>query len=160
MMRLLWVVVQRTLYRWSPTPLYAWRRFLLKSFGAKIGADAHPYPSAEIWAPWNLDMAPRSCLGPNVICYSVAPIRVGQGAVVSQNVHLCTATHDHRDPAFPLMGGEISIGEDAWIAADAFIGPGVSVAKGAVVGARAVVARDVLAYTVVIGNPARPVSKR
>jgi putative colanic acid biosynthesis acetyltransferase WcaF len=158
--RLLWGIVEATLYRWSPVPLHGWRRLLLRLFGAHVGAGAHPYPSAHIWAPWNLEMGDRSCLGPGSICYTVGCVRLGTDAIVSQGAHLCAATHDHRDPAFPLIVGDIEVGAGAWVAAGAFVGPGVAIGNRAVVGARAVVVKDVEASGVVVGNPARLVGVR
>lgn len=158
--RLAWRMTEATLYRWSPVAMGAWRRMLLRLFGATVGAAAQPYPSARIWAPWNLEMGVGSCLGPRVTCYSVKPIRIGEGAVISQGAHLCSATHDYRDASFQLMGGAIEIGQRTWVAADAFIGPGVIVGDNAVVGARSVVVRDVPADTVVAGNPAGAIACR
>jgi putative colanic acid biosynthesis acetyltransferase WcaF len=158
--RLLWGMVQATLYRWSPVAFHGWRRLLLRLFGANVGTGAHPYPSARIWAPWNLEMGDRSCLGPRSICYTVGRVRLGADAIVSQGAHLCAATHDHRDPTFPLVVGDIKVGAGAWVAADAFIGPGVAIGDGAVVGARAVVVKDVEACRVVVGNPARFIGVR
>jgi putative colanic acid biosynthesis acetyltransferase WcaF len=157
--RVAWKIAWIVLFRFSPTPLHAWRRLLLRAFGAKIGARAHPYPSAWVWAPWNLEMAADSCLGPGVDCYSVARVVLGEDCVVSQRVFLCAASHDYRDESFPLVTGAIEIGAGAWVAAEAFVGPGVSIGRGAVVGARAVVTRDVDAGAVVAGNPARAVSR-
>jgi putative colanic acid biosynthesis acetyltransferase WcaF len=104
-------------------------------------------------------MEAGSCLGPSVDCYSVDQVRLGPNAVVSQRAFICTASHDYRSPGFPLITAPIEIGENAWIAAEAFVGPGVKVGASAVVGARSVAVRDVLPGTVVVGNPARAVSK-
>lgn len=158
--RLAWRIVESSLYRWSPVPLHGWRRFLLRMFGGRIGKAAHPYPSARIWAPWNLTMGEGSCLAAGVDCYSAAPITLGDGSIVSQRAYLCAATHDIRDPAFPLVVGPITIGAHAWIAAEAFVGPGVTVSGFAVVGSRAVVTRDVAPAAVVVGNPARQIGIR
>lgn len=158
--RLTWMFVQATLYRWSPIPLHAWRRGLLRLFGAHIEAGVHVYPDARIWAPWNLVMRKESCLGPRSICYSAASVHLGEYSVVSQGAHLCAATHDHRDRDFTLLIGPIEVQCNAWVAADAFVGPGVTIEKGAVVGARAVTLRNVAAGTVVVGNPAKIVSCR
>jgi len=158
--RVAWGVVHAILYRPSPVVFHGWRRFLLRRFGATIGPGAHPYPTARVWAPWNLTMERDSCLGHHVDCYSVARIVIGERAVVSQYAHLCSASHDYEDPAFPLTSAPVTIGAMAWIAAGAFVGPGVSVREGAVVGARAVVFKDVPAWTVVAGNPARAIKRR
>ena len=154
--RLVWGVVWLLLYRPSPTVLHGWRRLLLRLFGAQVEAGAHPYPSASIWAPWNLRMGRRSCLGPGAICYNVAPVTIEAGAVVSQHAYLCTASHLVGDPEFTLVGAPITVAPAAWVAAGAFVGPGVTIGKGSVVGARAVVMKDVTEGLVVIGNPARP----
>jgi putative colanic acid biosynthesis acetyltransferase WcaF len=159
LMRILWRVVWLFAYRPSPTVFHAWRRFLLRVFGAKIANDAYPHPSVKIWAPWNLEMGSLSCLGPDVDCYSVDSVVIGSRATVSQYSFLCTATHEYRIPNRPVVTSPIVICERAWIAADAFIGPGVTIGEGAVVGARSSVYRDVEPWTVVAGNPARILKK-
>jgi putative colanic acid biosynthesis acetyltransferase WcaF len=129
---------------------------LLRSFGARVGFGAHPYPRAKIWAPWNLAMEAHSCLADDVDCYCVAPITVGAHATVSQYSYLCAASHDYRDAAMPLIAAPIVIAAYAWVAADVFIGPGVTIGEGAVVGARSTVIHDVAPWTVVAGAPATP----
>lgn len=158
--RVAWAVVWTTLYRPSPRPLHGWRRFLLRCFGAKIGANAHPYPASWVWAPWNLEMGDHACLADGVDCYSVAPVRLGRSALVSQRAFLCAATHDYNDPTFPLVAKPITVADGAWVAAEAFVGPGVTVGEGAVVGARACVTRNVEPWAVVAGNPARVIKRR
>lgn len=153
--RAVWGTVWFLLFRPSPRPCHGWRRFLLRCFGARVGAGAHPYPGVRVWAPWQLEMGESSCLADGVDCYNVAPIRVGRGAVVSQRSFLCAATHDYNDPQFPLIAKEIVVADQAWVAAEAFVGPGVTIGEGAVVGARAVVTKSVEPWTVVGGNPAR-----
>ncbi len=152
--RLTWNIVQATVYRHSPTVLHAWRCFLLRSFGARVGKQAHPYPRARIWAPWNLTMEAHSCLADDVDCYCVAPIQLGAHATVSQYSYLCSASHDYRDRNMPLVIAPIVIEPEAWVAADVFIGPGVKIGEGAVVGARSTVMNDVERWTVVAGSPA------
>lgn len=157
--RALWSLVWWVAYRPSPRVFHGWRRFLLRRFGAIIGKGAHPYPSARIWAPWNLTMGEGSCLGDYVQCYSVDRITLEPQATVSQFSFLCTAGHDYRAKGMPLITAPITIGRGAWVAADAFIGSGVTVGERAVVGARASVFRDVDPWTVVGGNPARVIRK-
>jgi putative colanic acid biosynthesis acetyltransferase WcaF len=159
-LRLAWSLVWLLLYRPSPAPLHAWRRLLLRLFGAAVATGAHPYPRARIWAPWNLSMAAHSCLANDVDCYCVAPIALGAHATVSQYSFLCSASHDYRDPAMPLVAAPIVIGPDAWIAADVFVGPGVSIGAGAVIGARSTVLADVEAWSVVGGSPLRQLDRR
>jgi putative colanic acid biosynthesis acetyltransferase WcaF len=160
MLRMVWKWVWLLLYRPSPIPLHSWRRFLLRSFGAHVGAGAHPYPSSRVWAPWNLVMGEHSCLSHQVDCYCVDKIELGAHATVSQYSFLCTATHDYTQRDMPLVTAPIYIGAYAWVTADVFVGPGVTVGEGAVVGARSTVLRDVEPWTVVAGNPPKVIGPR
>lgn len=158
--RVAWGVVWLVLYRPSPRNLHLVRRALLRAFGAKIGKGAHPYPAARIWAPWNLVMGDHSCISDFVDCYCVDKIELGSQAVVSQYTFLCTASHDYDNSAFPLVTSPIKIGTKAWVAADVFIGPGVEVGEGAVIGARSCVMKNIAAWNVVAGNPAVKIKTR
>ncbi len=130
--RVLWTLAQ-PLFRFSPRPCFGWRRFLLRCFGAKIGRSVHVYPSATIYLPWNLEAGDESAIGEH---------------------------DDHTKPDFPLLRPPIMIGSEAWICADAFVGPGVTIGEGAIVGARAVAVKDVRPWSIVIGNPAREIKRR
>jgi putative colanic acid biosynthesis acetyltransferase WcaF len=158
--RLLWGFVWVILFRPSPRFLYGWRRFLLRLFGAQVGREAHIYPSVRIWAPWNLSIGEFSALGHGVDCYCVDRVSIGAHVGISQYSFLCTASHDIADPHLKLIHAPIRIDEAAWVAADVFVGPGVHIGAGAVVGARASVFKDVEPWTVVCGNPARFLKKR
>jgi putative colanic acid biosynthesis acetyltransferase WcaF len=158
--RVIWGLVWFFLFQPSPYPLHAWRRMLLRLFGADIASEVHVYPSVRVWAPWNLSMAEGSSLGPWVDCYCVDKIELGAWAVVSQRTYLCSATHDIRSPKFELKTAPIRIGPQAWVAAEAFVGPGVTIGEGAVVAARAVAVKSVAPWTVVAGTPAKEIAKR
>lgn len=152
--RAAWGVTWLLLASWTPPPLKAWRRFLLSAFGARLSPTATVYGSATIWYPRNLEMGDHATIGPGATIYCMGPIRLGDYALVSQRAHLCGGTHDHRDPNFQLIARPITIGARAWIAAEAFVGPGVTVGEGAVLGARAAAMRDLDPWTVYSGNPA------
>ena len=137
-----------------------WRIFILRFWGAKIGKQCLVYANAKIWAPWNLEMKSYSLLGAKVDCYNQGKITIGTNSVVSQKSYLCASSHDIANSRLPLVLKPIVIGDQVWVAADAFIGPGVTVGEGAVVGARAAVFKDVEAWTVVGGNPARFIKRR
>jgi putative colanic acid biosynthesis acetyltransferase WcaF len=160
-LRLLWSVVWTVFARPLPRSLCSgWKRFLLRCFGAKIHPTARIYSTANIYAPWNLVMEEYSCIAPEVDCYSVDKVIIGAHATVSQKAYLCTASHNVESSTFPLITAPIIIKDQAWIAADAFIGMGVTVGEGAIVGARACVFKDVEQWTVVGGNPAKFIKKR
>ena len=113
-----------------------WKRFLLRLFGAKVSSTAVVYSSAKVYYPANLVMKDYSCLASGVKCYNVAPIVIGANTTVS------------------LLEDQV------WVAAEAFVGMGVTVHEGAVIGARAVVVKDVEPWTVVAGNPAKFIKQR
>jgi putative colanic acid biosynthesis acetyltransferase WcaF len=158
--RLLWGIVSVLLFRYSPKPLHQWRSILLRCFGAKVGRGVHVYPGVKIWAPWNLELGDKCGIANGVILYSQGKITVGKQAVISQGAHLCAGTHDYTQPGFPLITKPITVGNDAWIAAEAFIHPGVRIGDGCVVGARAVVTKDMPAWMVCSGHPCTPIKER
>jgi putative colanic acid biosynthesis acetyltransferase WcaF len=157
--RILWMALS-PLFRFSPRPCFAWRRFILMLLGAKIAKGVHIYNSATIYFPWNLEIGKDSSIGEHAFIYNLAPVSIGDSVTVSQRAHLCAGSHDYTRPDMPLLKLPIVIESEAWICADAFIGPNVSVGHGAVVGARAVVMKDVNPWVVVAGNPARKIKNR
>ncbi len=157
--RALWGLC-RPLFRWSPRLCWGWRRMLLRLFGARIGSGVHIHPSAVIFIPWNLDIGELSSIGFDSMIYNLGPLKIGSRVTISQRSHLCGGSHDHRDPSMPLVKCPIEIGDDAWICADAFVGPSIKVGAHSIVAAAAVAVHDVPPATIVAGNPARPVRKR
>jgi putative colanic acid biosynthesis acetyltransferase WcaF len=158
--RVLWAVVYVALFRPSPRICYAWRRMLLRCFGARIGRNTRIHPTARLWAPWNLTVGTEASVAHDVDCYCVDRIEIGDHATVSQYAMLCTASHDLSDPNMRLVTAPIVISPQAWVCARAFVAPGVAIGIGAVVGAQSVVTRDVPAWTVVAGSPARAIKLR
>lgn len=138
----------------------SWKLLLLRLFGAKVHSKAVVYSSVRIYMPWNLEMEEYACLSPEVDCYNVAKIKIGAHSTVSQKTYLCSASHDITKINNPLITAPIIIEDQAWVGASVFIGMGVTIGQGAVVGARACVFRNVEAWTVVGGNPAKFIKKR
>ena len=161
LIRLVWSVMWGVLAHPLPRSMGSgWKRFLLRLFGAKIHSTAVVYSSAKVYNPANLEMGAYSCLASDVDCYNVDLIRIGANTTVSQGAYLCTASHNITNPSNPLITAPIVIEEQVWVAADAFVGMGVTIGEGAVVGARAAVFKDVEPWTVVGGNPAKFLKKR
>jgi putative colanic acid biosynthesis acetyltransferase WcaF len=151
---LLWQVVQSTLFGMSPQPLYAWRRALLRLFGAKIGRRVLIRPTARVTYPWKVEIGDCSWIGDHVELYSLDRITIGEHVVVSQKSYLCTGSHDCREIAFNYKNRPIIVEAQVWIASDVFVGPGVTIERGAVIGARSTVFHNVLAATIAYGTPA------
>jgi putative colanic acid biosynthesis acetyltransferase WcaF len=160
LLRAVWGMIYVVLFRPSPRPLHAWRAFLLRCFGAKLGPRTHICPRARIWAPWNLECAEQATIADEAIVYTPQRIALGSHAIVSQQAYLCGATHDYEDPAFPLVARPISIGSYAWICARATVQPGVAVGDGAVLGLGSQATRNLEPWTVYAGVPARRVKSR
>lgn len=158
--RVLFGAVWFFLARFTPPPFHKWRIFLLRLFGAQVPYSAHVYSSVRIWLPSNLKMADQSSIGPRSNIYCMALISIGERAVISQGSHLCAGTHDFNDPSFQLFTRPILIEAHAWVCAEAFVGPGVTVGEGAVLGARAVAMASLEPWSVYAGNPAAKVKDR
>jgi putative colanic acid biosynthesis acetyltransferase WcaF len=152
--RVCWDLVWLLLFRPSPRPLWAWRRGLLKLFGAKIAATAKVYSGVRVWAPWLIEVGEYTGIADGVVLYSQARIAIGSRCVVSQEAFLCAGTHDYSRRDFPLVTKPIQVGDDVWIAARAFVHPGVTIESRSVIGACAVVTKNVAAGVVMAGNPA------
>lgn len=159
--RLAWNIISLVLFRPFGSRLFKkWRVFVLKCFGAKIEWSSHIYASVKIWAPWNLEIGAYSSLGPQIDCYNQGKISIGYNTVISQKTYLCASSHDYNQPNFPLVLKHIIIGNGVWIAADAFIGPNVTVGNNSIVAAKGVVINNIEENTIVGGNPAKLIKKR
>ncbi|MCM4155365.1 DapH/DapD/GlmU-related protein [Gramella sp. AN32] len=159
--RFAWTITWTLLARPFPRSLgNFWKLFLLRLFGAKIHSKAVVYSNVRIYMPWNLEMNEYSCLAPEVDCYNVAKIKIGANTTISQKAYLCTASHDITKSNNPLIIAPITIEDQAWIGASAYVGMGVTVGQGSVVGATASVYKNVEAWTIVGGNPAKFIKNR
>ena len=156
----LWWCVQATLFRGSPQFAYGFRRFLLRAFGAKVGIGVVIRPSATVTYPWKVTIGDYAWVGDGAVLYSLGDIEIGAHAVVSQRSYLCASDHDYQQPDFPIRSRKVTVGAQAWVAADVFIAPGVTVGEGAVIGARSSVFKDMPAGMVCMGSPCVPVKPR
>lgn len=140
--------------------MHGWRRWILRVFGAKIGKGAFIYGSTRVWYPPFLIMGDYATLGPRVNCYNQAPITIERFAIVSQDASLCAGSHDYNDPHFQLLARPILLEEHSWVAAEAFVGPGVHVGRYAVLGARGAAMKNLEPTIVYSGNPAVAIKSR
>jgi putative colanic acid biosynthesis acetyltransferase WcaF len=158
--RLLWAIVYRLVFRCTFHNWYSLRAAILKTFGAKLGRNVRIRRTVKIEIPWNLSIGDDVSIGDEAILYSLGPITIGDRSFLSQYAHLCAGTHDHMSRDYPLVREPIVIGSDCWIAADAFVGPGVTIGDRTVVGARASAFSDLPPDVIAVGNPAKALRAR
>ena len=152
--RVLWMAAWLLLARWTPPPLHGWRALLLRLFGANLGRNCRVHASVRIWHPANLELGDNVLIGPGARLYNQGRITIGSDSVVSQRAHICASTHDVSDPQFQLVLRPVAIGAQCWVAAEAFVGPGVTMGEGAVLAARGALFENAEAWAIYRGNPA------
>ncbi len=152
--RILWGM-GKLLFYCSPRPLYGWRNLLLRLFGAKIGKGVRFYPSVDVFYPWNLEVEDLVTVAWKVQLYSLGKITLRKGCIISHDSSLCAGSHDYTKPNRPLLTPPIEVGKGVWVASKAFIGPNVRIGANSIIGARTVVVKDVPAFSVAVGNPAK-----
>ena len=156
----LWNIVWLLLFRPTAKPFFGWRVFLLKLFGAQISGKPYVAASALIKMPWNLKMEDRAALGDRAEVYNLGHVTLGERSTVAQMSYICAGSHDFTVPTLPLVTGKIVIEADAWVGAKAIVLPGVTIGRGAVVAAGSVVSKNVEAWMIAGGNPARAIKAR
>lgn len=151
----LWWLVHAILFQTSPQFMYGWRRFLMRLFGAKVGRGVLLRPTVRVTYPWKVSIGDNAWIGDYAELYSLGEINIGKSAVVSQYAYICTGSHDFNSEAFDIYSLPVTIEDEAWVAAHAFIHPGVRVGRGSVVGARSVLTSDTEPLGIYVGQPAR-----
>lgn len=158
--RALWQVLLSPIARSLPRPFNSLRIALLRAAGAKIGEHCLIQRGLKVLIPWKLEIGDCVTLGRNVELYNHGWIRIKSQTVISQRSFLCTSSHDYTRSDMPLIYADIEVGEECWVAAEAFIGPGVTIGDGSIIGARSVVTRSMPERMVCAGNPCRPIKPR
>ena len=149
-----WFFLGLPLLRCTVLPSSRLRRWILRLFGASIGAGVVIKPGVRVKYPWRLSVGDHSWIGEDAWIDSLAEVAVGRHACISQGAYLCTGNHDWSDPHFGLVVQPIRIGDGAWVGARAVICPGVEIGDCAVVTAGSVATRSIPALEVHAGNPA------
>lgn len=156
-----WFMVWAITISWLPKAgVNGWIRMIYRMFGAQIPSTSGVHPTAHIYMPWNLKMGAYSTIASNVNMLNVAPVVIGQNCVISERVYICCASHNIYSNAHEQINAPIVLRDRSWVCAEAFVGMGVTIGEGSVVGARAAVFKDVEPWTIVGGNPAKFIKKR
>ena len=150
----LWIVVNAHLLSCS-LPGSAYRNWLLRRFGARIGDGVVIKPGVRVKFPWRLTIGKNTWIGENVWIDNLDRVEIGANCCVSQGAYLCTGSHDISSPTFNLVTKPIKIGDGAWIAAQAIIGPGVIVGEGAVLALGSAATSNLEPWGIYMGTPAR-----
>lgn len=156
----LWWIVEKTFFAMSPQFFYGWRRFLLRLFGAKIGKKVLIRSSAKFTYPWKVKIGDYTWIGEETTLYSLDNITIGSNVAIAHGVYFNTGLHDYSEENFTISSKKIIVEDECWITNDVYIAPGVSIAKGTVVGARSSVFKDLPEGWICYGNPAKPIKKR
>lgn len=136
---LLWDIVNFLIFFNSPKPLFAFRNFILRAFGAKIGRGVKIRPTARICYPWKLEIGDWSWIGDHVDLYNLEPIRIGKNSVISQYSKLITGSHDYKSEDFQYRNAPIFIGDNVWITIDCLILPGALIPDHSLLSPRSIV---------------------
>jgi putative colanic acid biosynthesis acetyltransferase WcaF len=155
-----WYLVKCALFL-SPLPFPSRLKcFVLRAFGARVGRGVVIKPRVNIHFPWKLTVGDFTWIGEEVFILNFEPVMIGSHCCISQRAFLCTGNHDYSKPDMPYRNRSISLGDGAWVGAQAFVGPGVKLGKEAVITAGSVATRSLPPEMICSGNPCMPVRNR
>lgn len=132
----------------------------LRLFGARVGRGVVIKPRVNIHFPWKLTIGDHAWIGEEVFVLNLEPVTLGAHCCISQRAFLCTGNHDYRRPDMAYRSQPIAVADGAWVGAQAFVSPGVTVGEDAVITAGSVVTRNQPAGMICAGNPCAAVKPR
>lgn len=156
----LWYIVNALIFRSAICPFYSPKRFLLRSFGAKLGRGVVLKQYINIKYPWLLKIGNYSWIGENVWIDNLGTVIIGDNVCISQGALLLCGNHDYTKPGFDLMVGNIILDEGVWIGAGSIVAGGSVCCAHSVLSAASVLAGEMEAFYVYRGNPAVKVKER
>jgi putative colanic acid biosynthesis acetyltransferase WcaF len=133
---------------------------VLRGFGATVGSGVVIKPRVNIHFPWKLSVGDHTWIGEEVFILNLEPVKIGAHCCLSQRAFLCTGNHDYRRADFAYRSQPITVEDGAWVGAQSFIAPGVTIGSEAVITAGSVVTRDQPPGKVCAGNPCVPLKNR
>lgn len=156
----IWDIVNVSIFRWNFWFMRPWRVFLLRCFGAQIAWDAAIARTAKIDFPWNLKMGNASTIDNDCWLQCLEPIIIDENAIIGARSSLITGSHNLDSTDFAYTGKQIHIQHHAWVASCSIVRGGVTIHEGGVASLGSVVVKDIPAWSVYGGNPAKFLKKR
>lgn len=141
-------------------PSHRIRAYFYRRAGMSLPRSSSIHWRAEFYAPERVVVGRWCTIGDTAFLDGRSGLTIGDSVNLGSHVSIYTRQHDVDSPDFAEVGGPVVIGDHAWVASHAIVLPGISIGEGAVVAAGAVVTKDVEPYTLVGGNPARPIRQR
>lgn len=141
-------------------PSHHFRRFFYRLFGMKIGRGSTIHMGAKLYSPFNIEIGEDSIIGEDAVLDGRDKLSIGSHVDIASEVMIYNAQHDVRDLNFRAICAPVSVEDYVFIGPRAIILPGVTIKRGAIVGAGAVVTKNVEENVIVAGVPAKPISER
>lgn len=156
----LWQVCKCFLFM-TPLPVPSRLKcFVLRLFGARVGRGVVIKPQVKIHFPWKLTLGDHAWIGEEVFILNFEPVTIGSHCCISQRTFLCGGGHDYRYPDMPYRNGPIIVEDGAWVGAQVFVAPGLTIGAEAVITAGSVVTKDQPRQMVCGGYPCLPIKGR
>ncbi len=158
--RLIWFIINAAFFNSSFLPLSSIKVTLLKAFGAQVGKGCVIKPKVNIKYPWKLVIGNYCWIGENVWIDNLASVKLGSNVCISQGAMLLCGNHNFKKPTFDLMVGEITLFDGVWIGAQSIVCPNVKANSHSILSVGSVATKDLEAYAIYQGNPAKLIRKR
>lgn len=153
-------IINFKLYVVGYVPLHHYRRFFYRLFGMKIGKGSTIHMWAKFYNVRKIKIGEDSIIGEGVVLDGRDSLIIGNHVDIASEVMIYNSEHDVRDSSFMATSAPVTIGDYVFIGPRAIILPGIKVGRGAVIGAGAVVTKDVEDLSIVGGVPAKEIGKR
>jgi len=141
-------------------PFHHIRRFFYRLSGIKIGKGSSLHMQVSFYNPLHISVGKDSIIGEKSVLDGRGRLSIGDHVDIASEVMIYNAEHDINDPHFSAEIKPVIVEDYVFIGPRAIILPGVTIKKGAVVAAGAVVTKDVAEYTIIAGIPAKEIGKR
>lgn len=155
-----WFVINGLFFKNALLPIYGWKVFLLRLFGARIGNGVIIKPGVSIKYPWFLTIGNHCWIGENVWIDNLGMVSLGNHVCISQGALLLCGNHNYRKTGFDLLVQPIMLEDGVWIGARSVVCPGVVCHSHAVLTVNSVAVQSLDAWGIYQGNPCIKIKTR